>query len=138
MSIACSFGQHKAGPDPVWNAGFYFTRCSRCSRDLIRGQGAWQQVPAGYRVVWLAAEGVRPSHGYNRSAANLSLSDRMASCLMNPEGKALPARVEQPFAGDERRDPASRPWSIRPESRRDAEPTQKSHEVRHLHWQQYA
>jgi hypothetical protein len=47
-----------------WNDGYYFARCGRCRRDLVRtAYGGWH-VPKGYRVVWQARppEGARPIH----------------------------------------------------------------------------
>ncbi len=53
MSLLCRMGFHAPVPRPVWNDGFFFGRCARCSCELIRGpQARWTRVPAGYRVVW--------------------------------------------------------------------------------------
>ena len=52
MPIFCSLGFHRAGPDEVWNKGWYFSRCERCGSDLIRtASGKWH-VPKGRKVVW--------------------------------------------------------------------------------------
>lgn len=38
---------------PIWNAGYWFSRCGRCGCDLIRrGGGRWRVPPKGLRVVW--------------------------------------------------------------------------------------
>ena len=52
MSLLCALGGHEAGAGEVYNGGYYFARCRRCRRDMIRSGGAWQMVPSGHRVVW--------------------------------------------------------------------------------------
>ncbi|QNA85116.1 hypothetical protein G4G27_14760 [Sphingomonas sp. So64.6b] len=51
-TLRCRIFGHQGGA-PVLNEGLYFTRCERCSRDLIRQPGGdWYAVPPGMRVVW--------------------------------------------------------------------------------------
>ena len=57
MSLLCALGGHEAGPGEVYNGGYYFARCRRCERDMIRCGAAWQMVPSGHRVVWRAGRG---------------------------------------------------------------------------------
>ena len=52
MSLLCAMGGHEAGAGEVYNGGYYFARCRRCERDMIRSGAAWQMVPDGHRVVW--------------------------------------------------------------------------------------
>ena len=52
MSLLCALGGHEAGSGEVYNGGYYFARCRRCQRDMIRCGAAWQMVPSGHRVVW--------------------------------------------------------------------------------------
>jgi len=52
MSLLCALGGHEAGSAEVYNGGYYFARCRRCQRDMIRCGAAWQMVPSGHRVVW--------------------------------------------------------------------------------------
>lgn len=53
-SLLCDLGRHKAGSLAHWNDGYYFSKCRRCGRDLVRTAfGRWT-VPRGYRVVWTA------------------------------------------------------------------------------------
>jgi hypothetical protein len=52
MSLLCALGGHEAGPGEVYNGGYYFARCRRCRRDMIRCGAAWRMVPDGHRVVW--------------------------------------------------------------------------------------
>ena len=52
MSLLCALGGHEAGADEIYNGGYYFARCRRCRRDMIRCGAAWQMVPGGHRVVW--------------------------------------------------------------------------------------
>jgi hypothetical protein len=47
-------GGHEAAAGEVYNGGYYFARCRRCDRDMIRCGAAWQMVPSGHRVVWRA------------------------------------------------------------------------------------
>ena len=54
MSLLCALGGHEAGAGEVYNGGYYFARCRRCERDMIRSGAAWQMVPSGHRVVWRA------------------------------------------------------------------------------------
>ncbi len=52
MSLLCALGGHEAGGAEIYNGGYYFARCRRCRRDMIRCGAAWQTVPGGHRVVW--------------------------------------------------------------------------------------
>jgi hypothetical protein len=52
MSLLCALGGHEAGVGEIYNGGYYFARCRRCRRDMIRCGAAWQMVPSGHRVVW--------------------------------------------------------------------------------------
>lgn len=52
MSLLCALGGHEAGAGEIYNGGYYFARCRRCRRDMIRCGAAWQMVPSGHRVVW--------------------------------------------------------------------------------------
>ena len=52
MSPLCALGGHEAGSGEIYNGGYYFARCKRCDRDMIRSGAAWQMVPDGHRVVW--------------------------------------------------------------------------------------
>lgn len=52
MSLLCALGGHEAGDGEVYNGGYYFARCRRCERDMIRSGASWQMVPIGHRVVW--------------------------------------------------------------------------------------
>jgi len=52
MSILCAIGGHEAADGEVYNSGYWFSRCRRCSCDMIRAGGAWETVPQGHRVVW--------------------------------------------------------------------------------------
>jgi len=62
-SIRCSLGWHAPARPLRWNDGFYFARCRRCRRDLVRTAfGRWE-VPQGYRVVW------RDKPPYDQSSA---------------------------------------------------------------------
>ncbi|MFN3945843.1 MAG: hypothetical protein ACK4K7_13040 [Allosphingosinicella sp.] len=52
MSLLCRLGFHRAAPEPVWNRGFFFSRCRRCGADLVRTPSGRWHVPKGRKVVW--------------------------------------------------------------------------------------
>jgi hypothetical protein len=53
MHWLCSIAMHKALPSNVWNNGYFFSRCYRCGRDMIRPpSGGWKRIPRGMAVVW--------------------------------------------------------------------------------------
>lgn len=52
MPLLCELGWHRPDQLARWNDGYYFSKCLRCERDLVRtAYGSWQ-LPKGYRVVW--------------------------------------------------------------------------------------
>jgi len=57
MSILCTVGGHEADRDEVYNSGYWFSRCRRCRRDMIRTGGSWDVIPRGHRVVWRSGRG---------------------------------------------------------------------------------
>ncbi|MBV8688368.1 MAG: hypothetical protein JOZ90_15775 [Alphaproteobacteria bacterium] len=57
MSILCAIGGHEAGAGEVYNCGYWFSRCRRCGRDMIRSGASWDLVPDGHRVVWRIGRG---------------------------------------------------------------------------------
>ena len=58
MRLLCSLGLHVPKGSVRWNHGYYFTKCARCGRDLVRtAHGRWH-VPQGQRVVWQAGRNV--------------------------------------------------------------------------------
>ena len=56
MSLPCRLSIHTAAPLAFRNQGFEFSKCRRCSRDMIRSaessEAKWRTVPAGFRVDW--------------------------------------------------------------------------------------
>ena len=68
MSLLCALGGHEAGSGEVYNGGYYFARCRRCERDMIRSGAAWQMVPSGHRVVWRSG---RHQHSVEPSLAGV-------------------------------------------------------------------
>jgi hypothetical protein len=54
MPFLCELGWHRADPLARWNHGYYFSKCGRCGRDLVRTAFAGWQVPHGFKVVWQA------------------------------------------------------------------------------------
>jgi hypothetical protein len=66
MKVLCSLGWHEADRGEVYNAGYYFSSCVRCRRDMIRFGGAWQLIPEGHRVAWRSGRGshsIEPDYG---------------------------------------------------------------------------
>jgi hypothetical protein len=64
LSIFCAIVGHYVSDRIIRNEGTSFSRCIRCSTDLIETEGRWGAPPKGHRVVWEK----RPSE-----AAQLSL-----------------------------------------------------------------
>jgi hypothetical protein len=54
MRLFCTLGWHSPGPQILWNAGFWFTKCRDCERDLVRSRHRGWHVPVGAKVVWQA------------------------------------------------------------------------------------
>lgn len=54
MGLFCRLGWHSPGPQILWNAGFWFTKCRDCERDLVRSRHRGWHVPVGAKVVWQA------------------------------------------------------------------------------------
>ena len=52
MSLLCALGGHEAAEAETYNSGYHFSRCRRCSRDMIRSGAVWRDVPPGHKVVW--------------------------------------------------------------------------------------
>ncbi len=52
MGLICRIGGHRASSETIRNAGRHFSRCTRCSSDLVEEDGAWATAPAGFRIVW--------------------------------------------------------------------------------------
>lgn len=52
MSLLCTVQGHAPSSEQVWNRGYSFAKCRRCSCDMIRSDGEWRTVPRGHKVVW--------------------------------------------------------------------------------------
>jgi hypothetical protein len=52
MSILCFIQGHSPSEERIWNRGYSFSKCRRCSCDMIRSDCDWTVVPRGHRVVW--------------------------------------------------------------------------------------
>lgn len=57
LPLLCALGRHKTDGLARWNAGYYFARCTRCRRDLVRTAFTRWQIPRGFRVVWQGEAG---------------------------------------------------------------------------------
>ena len=51
-AVLCRYGFHRASPNPVWNRGFWFSRCSGSGADLVRTAAGKWHVPEGRKIVW--------------------------------------------------------------------------------------
>ncbi|MFL9839460.1 hypothetical protein ABS767_00670 [Sphingomonas sp. ST-64] len=78
MAQFCHLIGHQPGDDPVWNEGYFFTRCTRCGRDMMRADGPWRSVPRKYRVAWRS--------GYHRHAVPSDFGRRL------PVAASMPAK----------------------------------------------
>jgi hypothetical protein len=104
MNIICSLQGHTAFDPGVWNEGFCFSSCTRCSCDMIRTSDLWSPVPAGYQVIWRSG---RSSHalpsGFKRNLPlvvnrryssnlgwKLGLHRRGVGCIMLPADRSSP------------------------------------------------
>lgn len=81
LPLLCALGRHKTDGLARWNAGYYFARCTRCRRDLVRTAFTRWQIPRGFRVVWQgdaghAAEAVPPSARHTGAAGQVEFPIR--------------------------------------------------------------
>ena len=79
----CHLTGHQPG-DEIWNEGYFFTRCTRCGRDMMRADGPWRTVPSKYRVVWRS--------GYHRHALPSDFGRRLpvAANMLREKRTKLP------------------------------------------------
>lgn len=52
LPLLCALGRHKTDGLARWNAGYYFAKCKRCRRDLVRTAFTRWEIPKGFRIVW--------------------------------------------------------------------------------------
>ncbi len=52
MGVLCGIFGHGPRDTGLWNEGYFFTRCRRCTCDLIRTDGSFTPLPHGYQVSW--------------------------------------------------------------------------------------
>ncbi|MFN3388172.1 MAG: hypothetical protein ACK40O_04525 [Allosphingosinicella sp.] len=86
MSILCRLGGHEAAAGETSNSGYWFGRCRKCGRDMLRSGARWEPVPDGHRVVWKSG---RHSH---------SLQPDYAGVLPTLHRDANLPAVRPPFA----------------------------------------
>lgn len=92
MSILCRILGHKASAEPVWNEGFYFSRCSRCSADLVRIPGEPWHIPRKAQVVWRTTRpelppGPSSSGGKDQFQPMKNVGTNKAQCRAGEEPK---------------------------------------------------
>jgi hypothetical protein len=119
MPLLCELGWHRPDPLARWNAGYYFTTCGRCGRDLVRtAYGGWR-VPKGFKIVWqakppesaTAAELVPDPEAGHVNGAQMELPIQEVLRHMEAEEQALeafadvaeeePEPLPEPVAADE-------------------------------------
>jgi hypothetical protein len=52
LGIVCAIAGHPVSARAIKNAGMNFSRCTRCSADLVEADGRWGSPPTGYKVIW--------------------------------------------------------------------------------------
>lgn len=83
MTFFCALRGHLPSEDVIANGGYTFSRCTRCSADLVEEDGRWAPPPRGFRIVWRKAEGeARPSESTGPSPLEV---------VTNAEGPIDPA-----------------------------------------------
>jgi hypothetical protein len=94
MSIACSLVGHRPSAESIRNDGHHFSRCTRCSSDLVETDNSWSTAPKGYRIVW------RPSSPRVEEALSLLPTPRALPSPASSEAEeaAHPAEAPQPPA----------------------------------------
>jgi CheY-like chemotaxis protein len=95
MSMICRLKGHDPHSDEVCNAGRCFTRCRRCSADLVKKGQAWEPVPKGYRVVWAAAAG-RDAGAGDEGAASVEGDEPAPPAVPEPSPAPAAAPPQEP------------------------------------------
>jgi hypothetical protein len=115
VSFLCELGWHAPEQPARWNDGYYFTRCRRCRRDLVRtAYGRWH-VPRGLRVVWQA----KPPRSYHSARLVQDKVDAFAPRVTRRSN--APSETELPIQAVLRHLHAQ-------EEKRTAEPAAPAHE----------
>jgi hypothetical protein len=56
VTLMCRIRGHAAEEQQTWNEGYFFSRCRRCGRNLIRTSGGWLPTPSRYQVAWRSGQ----------------------------------------------------------------------------------
>lgn len=111
MRLLCALGRHRPEPWPRWNAGYYFARCKRCGRDLVRtAYGDWG-IPKGCRVVWQTTPPENAVTAYlaaDTEAAHAAFSSTRPTIeeVLRTLGPGIPPDIEPGRAPDSTTDTA--------------------------------
>lgn len=111
MRLLCALGRHRPEPWPRWNAGYYFARCRRCGRDLVRtAYGDWG-IPKGCRVVWQTTPPEKALTAYlaigtATAHAAYPLTRPTIEDVLRTLGPGIPPDIEPVQAQDDRTDTA--------------------------------
>ncbi|MGZ8998080.1 MAG: DUF6232 family protein [Allosphingosinicella sp.] len=98
MDMLCRLNRHAQDGHVIENEGHHFSRCRRCSADLLEQGGKWVAAPKGFRIVW---------------RSNTTADESSTSPLAK---ESVPAVVEASREPD-RRQPGASPF-LGPERRR--------------------
>lgn len=90
----CSLLGHRASPDVIANAGHMFSRCTRCSADLILVGAKWITPPKGKAIVW------RTCSETEKAVPEISVAPALVVGLRAPERHRN--NLRQGYAGNRR------------------------------------
>jgi hypothetical protein len=113
MHPLCTLSRHHAAPVTLENQGFLFSKCRRCSHDLVSSWStppSWQAVPEGFRVSWRETDlsvfprislARRAWHRVRRSAAATLDVTHLAATIIGWQAtdgaRTLKAKVEDAY-----------------------------------------
>ena len=112
MDMRCIVGLHQAEADPVWNAGYFVSRCRRCESELIRlMHGYWKPVPKGHRIVWKEKPASYPDwNSLSGTSKAETLPVSLAATQPSPEPVRLRLIVSDPALRAAPNVPTFRDW----------------------------
>lgn len=133
MPLTCELGWHSPDPLARWNHGYYFSKCTRCGRDLVRTAYSGWKVPKGVRVVWQAeppagwqSADLVPATSTAEAAPDAEAAP--AAALQEPEPLAAPAPPPEEPEAETIAAPSAPPERVEPEAAGDEEAPRKPDE----------
>ena len=112
MSLLCRLGRHRPHGIPRWNDGFYFARCGRCGRDLVRTAFEGWHEPRGFKVVWsVSPPADRPEVALVAERSGVAPVSDIPATLSEPalEPESAPVAAAPPEAVQAPADPPPAP-----------------------------